>query len=60
MTLRHKVFLYSKSQGFGEKCTPRGHCTFGARLQDDESKLLPMFVKSQVEQGWPNIEIYKD
>ncbi|KAF3779080.1 Cytochrome c6 [Nymphaea thermarum] len=46
--------------GFGEKCTPRGQCTFGARLQDDEIKLLAMFVKSQAEQGWPNIEIYKD
>ncbi|KAF3781851.1 Cytochrome c6 [Nymphaea thermarum] len=45
--------------GFGEKCTPRGQCTFGPRLQDDEIKLLAMFVKLQAEQGWPNIEIYK-
>ncbi|KAF3784482.1 Cytochrome c6 [Nymphaea thermarum] len=48
-----------RGMGFGEKCTPRGQCTFGPRLQDDEIKLLAMFVKSQAEQGWPNIEIYK-
>ncbi|XP_031505278.1 cytochrome c6, chloroplastic-like [Nymphaea colorata] len=58
----YEITYYGKGRmpGFGEKCTPRGQCTFGARLQDDEIKLLAMFVKSQAEQGWPNIEIYKD
>ncbi|KAD7478340.1 hypothetical protein E3N88_01476 [Mikania micrantha] len=41
--------------GFGEMCTPRGQCTFGARLQEDEIRLLSDFVKSQADQGWPNI-----
>lgn len=43
-------------QGFGENCTPRGQCTFGPRLQEDEIKLLAEFVKSQADRGWPSIE----
>jgi cytochrome c6 len=42
-------------QGFGEKCTPRGQCTFGPRLQDEEIKLLAEFVKFQADQGWPTV-----
>ncbi|XP_043715826.1 cytochrome c6, chloroplastic-like isoform X2 [Telopea speciosissima] len=44
--------------GFGENCTPRGQCTFGPRLQDEEIKLLAEFVKLQADQGWPKIESY--
>ncbi|CAL5410481.1 unnamed protein product [Camellia sinensis] len=53
-----RVTYYGKGRmpGFGENCTPRGQCTFGARLQEEEIKLLAEFVKSQAEQGWPNIE----
>ena len=51
---------YCSMQGFGENCTPRGQCTFGARLQDDEIKLLAKFVKLQADQGWPNIESSED
>jgi cytochrome c6 len=29
-------------------------------LQDEEIKLLAQFVKSQADQGWPNIEISQD
>lgn len=47
---------YDFLQGFGENCTPRGQCTFGARLQTEEIKLLAEFVKSQADQGWPKIE----
>ncbi|KZV42515.1 cytochrome c6, chloroplastic [Dorcoceras hygrometricum] len=46
--------------GFGENCTPRGQCTFGPRLQEDEIKLLAEFVKSQADQNWPPIEINGD
>ncbi|OAY73179.1 Cytochrome c6, chloroplastic [Ananas comosus] len=46
--------------GFGEKCTPRGQCTFGPRLQEEEIKLLAEFVKSQADRGWPNIESHRD
>lgn len=46
--------------GFGENCTPRGQCTFGARLQEDEIKVLAEFVKTQADQGWPNVENYGD
>ncbi|KAL9224475.1 hypothetical protein vseg_000503 [Gypsophila vaccaria] len=38
--------------GFGEKCTPRGSCTFGPRLQDEDIRVLAQFVKSQADQGW--------
>lgn len=44
-------------QGFGEKCAPRGQCTFGARLQGEEIKILAEFVKLQADQNWPNIVI---
>ncbi|KAF3787326.1 Cytochrome c6 [Nymphaea thermarum] len=43
--------------GFGEKCTPGGQCTFGARLQDDERKLLPMSVKSQAERMFSSSQL---
>ncbi|KAK1279832.1 hypothetical protein QJS04_geneDACA022956 [Acorus gramineus] len=48
------------SIGFGEKCTPRGKCTFGARLQDEEIKLLAEFIKSQADSGWPNVKSSAD
>ncbi|KFK31594.1 hypothetical protein AALP_AA6G132700 [Arabis alpina] len=52
-----RVTYYGKGRmpGFGEKCTPRGQCTFGPRLQDEEIKLLSEFVKLQADQGWPNV-----
>ncbi|KAF3450012.1 hypothetical protein FNV43_RR06091 [Rhamnella rubrinervis] len=58
----YRVTYYGKGRmpGFGENCTPKGQCTFGARLQDEEIKLLAEFVKSQADQGWPNIEINQD
>ncbi|KAJ0242551.1 Cytochrome c6 [Hirschfeldia incana] len=53
----YRITYYGKGRmpGFGEKCTPRGQCTFGPRLQDDEIKLLSEFVKLQADQGWPNV-----
>lgn len=53
----YRITYYGKGRmpGFGEMCTPRGQCTFGARLHEDEIKLLADFVKSQADQGWPNI-----
>ncbi|KAK2999992.1 hypothetical protein RJ639_023892 [Escallonia herrerae] len=54
----YRITYYGKGRmpGFGEKCTPRGQCTFGVRLREDEIKLLAEFVKSQADQGWPDIE----
>ncbi|PIA37779.1 hypothetical protein AQUCO_03000363v1 [Aquilegia coerulea] len=43
--------------GFGQNCTPRGQCTFGARLQDEEIKVLAEYVRSQADQGWKSNEI---
>ncbi|OEL15939.1 Cytochrome c6, chloroplastic [Dichanthelium oligosanthes] len=54
----YNITYYGKGRmpGFGEKCTPRGQCTFGPRLSEDDMKLLASFVKSQAENGWPKIE----
>ncbi|XP_073301956.1 cytochrome c6, chloroplastic isoform X2 [Primulina huaijiensis] len=54
----YRVTYFGKGRmpGFGENCTPRGQCTFGPRLQEDEIKLLAEFVKSQADQNWPTIE----
>ncbi|KAK9156278.1 hypothetical protein Sjap_003758 [Stephania japonica] len=56
----YRVTYYGNGRmpGFGEDCTPRGQCTFGPRLQDEEIKLLAEFVKLQADRGWPNIESY--
>jgi len=43
-------------QGFGKECMPRGQCTFGARLEDEDIKILAEFVKLQADQGWPSID----
>ncbi|KAB5525316.1 hypothetical protein DKX38_023065 [Salix brachista] len=58
----YRITYFGKGRmpGFGENCTPRGQCTFGARLQDEEIKFLAQFVKSQADQGWPNIEISQE
>ncbi|KAE9452137.1 hypothetical protein C3L33_15955, partial [Rhododendron williamsianum] len=48
------IVFKRSTEGFGENCTPRGQCTFGARLQEDEIKVLAEFVKSQADLGWPN------
>ncbi|XP_021890053.1 cytochrome c6, chloroplastic isoform X2 [Carica papaya] len=52
-----RITYYGKGRmpGFGENCTPRGQCTFGPRLQDEEIKLLAQLVKFQADQGWPDL-----
>ncbi|TQE11932.1 hypothetical protein C1H46_002326 [Malus baccata] len=50
-------FGNGRMPGFDKKCAPRGQCTFGARLQDEEIKILAEFVKLQADQNWPNIVI---
>lgn len=54
----YNITYYGKGRmpGYGEKCTPRGQCTFGPRLPEDDIKMLAAFVKSQAENGWPKIE----
>ncbi|KAF5193247.1 Cytochrome c6 protein [Thalictrum thalictroides] len=54
----YQITYYGKGRmpGFGQNCTPRGQCTFGARLQDEEIKLLAQFVRSQADQGWKSTE----
>jgi cytochrome c6 len=38
--------------GFGEDCTPKGKCTFGKRLTDDQVRDLASLVLEQARQGW--------
>ncbi|CAM8927168.1 hypothetical protein QQ045_023666 [Rhodiola kirilowii] len=58
----YRVTYYGKGRmpGFGETCTPRGQCTFGPRLKDEDIKLLAEFVKLQADQGWVDISKYGD
>lgn len=48
------------NQGFGENCTPRGQCTFGARLKEEDIKILAEFVKSQADKGWQILEDFEE
>ncbi|KAL2620543.1 hypothetical protein R1flu_000748 [Riccia fluitans] len=54
----YNITYYGKNRmpGYGEKCTPRGQCTFGPRLADDDIRALAEFVKSQADQGWTNVQ----
>ncbi|KAK8954208.1 hypothetical protein KSP39_PZI002240 [Platanthera zijinensis] len=58
----YNITYYGKGRmpGFGEKCAPRGQCTFGPRLQEEEIRQLAEFVKLQTERGWPNVETNVD
>lgn len=42
----------NKMPGYGSKCEPRGQCTFGARLSDDEIRGVVDYVLEQSAQGW--------
>ncbi|CAI0374215.1 unnamed protein product [Linum tenue] len=52
----YQITYFGKARmpGFGETCSPRGQCTFGPRLKDEEIKMLAEFVKAQADQGWAN------
>eukprot|EP01018_Ginkgo_biloba_P028347 Gb_34593 [translate_table: standard] len=52
------ITYYGKGRmpGFGENCTPKGQCTFGPRLSDEDIHLLAEFVKLQADQGWQKLE----
>ncbi|KAK4792608.1 hypothetical protein SAY86_023043 [Trapa natans] len=55
----YKVTYFGKGRmpGFGENCTPKGQCTFGPRLQEEDIKVLAQFVKEQADRGWPVMEV---
>ena len=38
--------------GYGEKCQPRGQCTFGKRLNDDEIRNLATYVIENARNEW--------
>ena len=38
--------------GFGETCAPRGQCTFGPRLPDEEVRAVAEYVQAQAEASW--------
>ncbi|XP_054777147.1 cytochrome c6, chloroplastic isoform X1 [Prosopis cineraria] len=58
----YRITYYGKGRmpGFGKECMPRGQCTFGARLDDEDIKVLAEFVKMQADQGWPTIQNPQD
>ncbi|EPS71609.1 hypothetical protein M569_03154, partial [Genlisea aurea] len=55
----YSVTYFGKGRmpGFGEKCSPRGQCTFGPRLKEDEIRVLAAFVRAQADQGWPKLQV---
>lgn len=44
----------NKMPGYGQDCQPRGQCTFGARLSDDEVRGLAEYVLEQSKLEWKN------
>lgn len=40
-------------RSFGQECAPKGKCTFGPRLSDDEIRELAAYVLRNAEAGWP-------
>lgn len=38
--------------GYGKECAPKGACTFGPRLSDEEVQGLANFVYQQAQNGW--------
>eukprot|EP00250_Pteridium_aquilinum_P000372 c10404_g1_i1 orf=88-645(+) len=50
----YKIIYSGKGRmpGYGEQCAPRGQCTFGPRLSDEEIQSLAEFVRLQADQGW--------
>lgn len=41
-----------KMPGYGTDCAPRGKCTFGARLSDEEVQGLASFVQQKAATKW--------
>jgi len=42
----------NKMPGYGVGCAPRGQCTFGARMSDDDVRGLAEYVLEQSQHGW--------
>jgi cytochrome c6 len=38
--------------GYGEGCTPKGACTFGKRLTEDQVRDLAAYVLQRAREGW--------
>lgn len=41
-----------KMYGFGEGCAPKGKCTFGMRLSDNDVAEVSQFVWNKAQAGW--------
>ncbi|EFJ41518.1 hypothetical protein VOLCADRAFT_121636 [Volvox carteri f. nagariensis] len=41
-----------KMPGFGKECAPKGACTFGPRLSDEEVAALATYVQERAAEGW--------
>jgi len=41
-----------KMPGYGTDCAPRGQCTFGPRLSDDDITALASYVKERAASKW--------
>ncbi|KAL6761834.1 hypothetical protein V8C86DRAFT_2528657 [Haematococcus lacustris] len=41
-----------KMPGYGKECAPKGQCTFGPRLADEEVQSLAEYVLERAAAGW--------
>ncbi|DBA67487.1 TPA: hypothetical protein ACH3X2_001767 [Trebouxia sp. C0005] len=50
----YKLVYYGKGKmpGYGKECTPRGKCTFGPRLSDEDVQRLSQYVLDQAAVKW--------
>lgn len=42
----------NKMPGFGKECAPKGKCTFGPRLEDEEITALSAYVMERAAADW--------
>eukprot|EP00884_Botryococcus_braunii_P013696 jgi/Botrbrau1/22327/Bobra.0002s0007.1 len=49
-----KLIYYGKNKmpGYGINCTPKGQCTFAARLSDEQIIGLSEYALQQAKNGW--------
>ncbi|DBB04100.1 hypothetical protein WJX77_004455 [Trebouxia sp. C0004] len=50
----YKLVYYGKGKmpGYGKECMPRGKCTFGPRLSDEDVQRLSQYVLDQAAVKW--------
>lgn len=50
----YKIVYSGKGRmpGYGTECAPKGACTFGPRLSDEDVTGLAVYVQQRAAEGW--------